>query len=87
MSEQYLPKEQLEAAQKLVSSEMFRAIERVLTARKPDHPNPVDPMSKQTADAFLRAGFEKALDDLRSIPHELEEKPTNPDIPALDTRD
>lgn len=87
MSEQYLPKEQLESAQKLVSSEMFRAIERVLIARKPNHPDPSDPMSKQTADAFLRAGFEKALDDLRSIPHELEEKPTNPDIPALDTRD
>ena len=87
MSEQYLPKEQLEAAQKLASSEMFRAIERVLTARKPNHPDPSDPMSKQTADAFLRAGFEKALDDLRAIPHEFEEKPTNPDIPALDTRD
>ena len=51
MSDQYLPKEQLEAAQKLVSSEMFRAIERVLIARKPNHPDPSDPMSKQTADA------------------------------------
>lgn len=87
MSEQYLPKEQLEGAQKLTSSDIFRAIERVLIARKPNHPDPADPMSKQTADAFLRAGFEKALDELRAIPYELEEKPTNPDIPALDTRD
>ena len=47
MTEQYLPKEQLEAAQKLTSSEIFRAIERVLTARKPDHPNPADPMSRK----------------------------------------
>lgn len=87
MNEQYLPKEQLEAAQKLVSSEMFRAIERVLTARKPDHPGPADQPSKQAADAFLRAGYEKALDELKRIPYEFEEKPTDPTIPALDPRD
>ena len=87
MSDQYLPKEQLEAAQKVTSSEIFRAIERVLQARKPEHPHPSDQMSKQTADAFIRMGYEKALDELRRIPHELEEKPSDQNIPALDTRD
>lgn len=87
MNDQFIPKDFMDGAQKLLANEVFKAVERALIARKPAHPNPADPQHKQAADAFVRSGFEKALDDLRRIPFEFEEVTTQTYNPLLDTRD
>lgn len=81
----YLPKEQLDAAQKILANPFFQNLLEVVKARAPAQPSVTSAPNQQIAEAFLRQGYEQALVAFLSVPYEQE--PDEIIRPAYDHRD
>ena len=79
----FIKKDLVSAAQNLLTSGLWIEIERCAIDRKPIGPSPADPVSKQTADAFIRQGYEMALDTIRNLPKQQQEVELEDPLEAL----